>query len=195
MFLFHFQQPAYIPQEMCIRDSPITIPGIVFVTSAIPLIQVLSLLSIPVSYTHLDVYKRQGEPHYENEVLQLCIGSPMKENGEIVGYIVGSYKYDLLNDIISLLILGDTGSACILNEDGKIIADQNLQNIVNEISIYDLYTTDENAAVIKKALAFETGSSLMASNNRNYYIGYAPVPGTNWTLLVNSPQNEFMRGV
>ncbi|MCQ4726103.1 methyl-accepting chemotaxis protein [Anaerotignum faecicola] len=136
-----------------------------------------------------------GEPHYENEVLQLCIGSPMKENGEIVGYIVGSYKYDLLNDIISLLILGDTGSACILNEDGKIIADQNLQNIVNEISIYDLYTTDENAAVIKKALAFETGSSLMASNNRNYYIGYAPVPGTNWALLVNAPQNEFMEPV
>ena len=34
---------------------------------------------------------------------------------------IPSYKYDLLNDIISLLILGDTGSACILNEDGKII--------------------------------------------------------------------------
>ena len=43
--------------------------------------------------------------------------------------MIGSYKYDLLNDVLSMLILGDTGSACIINEKGTIIADQDEKNI------------------------------------------------------------------
>lgn len=64
-----------------------------------------------------------GEPHYDQDVLQLCVGAPLKANDEICGYVIGSYKYDLLNDVLSMLILGDTGSACIINEKGTIIAD------------------------------------------------------------------------
>ena len=30
-------------------------------------------------------------------------------DGEVTGYLVGSYKYDFLNDVLSLLILGNTG--------------------------------------------------------------------------------------
>lgn len=57
-----------------------------------------------------------GEPHYDQDVLQLCVGAPLKANDEVCGYVIGSYKYDLLNDVLSMLILGDTGSACIINE-------------------------------------------------------------------------------
>lgn len=61
-----------------------------------------------------------GEPFYDQDVLQLCVGAPIKSDGETTGYLIGSYKYDLLNDVLSMLILGDTGSACILNEEGVI---------------------------------------------------------------------------
>lgn len=65
-----------------------------------------------------------GEPYYDQELLQLCVGAPLKTDNEITGYLIGSYKYDLLNDVLSLLVLGNTGTARILNENGTIIGDQ-----------------------------------------------------------------------
>lgn len=132
-----------------------------------------------------------GEPYYSNDILQLCVGAPLKENNEVVGYLIGSYKYDLLNDVLSMLILGNTGSASILNQNGKIIGDRNLNNIAKGQTIYALYP-DNNESIYKKILSFQTGSSIIKLNNRNHYIGYAPIPGTNWALFIYAPQKEFM---
>ena len=136
-----------------------------------------------------------GEPYYDNGLAQLCIGSPLTLNGEVTGYLIGSYKYDLLNDVLSMLVLGETGSACILNKDGTIIGDRNLQNMMEQKNIYDLYPSSRNRAVYDKILAYQTGSAIMRLNHRKHYVGYAPIPGTNWALLINAPQIEFMDSV
>lgn len=136
-----------------------------------------------------------GEPYCENDVLQLCVGSPLKSDNEVTGYLIGSYKYDLLNDVLSMLILGNTGSACILNEDGIIIGDRNFQNIIDQKAIYDLYPSSGNAKVFDKVLAFQTSSDLITMNHAKNYVGYAPIPGTNWALMVYAPRIEFMGSV
>lgn len=133
-----------------------------------------------------------GEPYYEHEQLQLCVGVPLTAGDETTEYLIGSYKYDLLNDVLSMLILGDTGSACILNENGLIIGDRNQQNIIDKKNIYDLYSSSQNEEIIHKALSYQTGSALMRMNHVKNYVGYAPIPGTNWALLINAPQREFM---
>lgn len=133
-----------------------------------------------------------GEPYEEDGVLQLCVGTALKNEDTVTGYLVGSYKYDLLNDVLSLLILGDTGSACILNSDGIIIGDSDKHQIIKAQNIYDLYPSDKNAKAFDKALSFQTGSALIRMEHKNHYVGYAPIPGTNWALLVNVPQREYM---
>lgn len=133
-----------------------------------------------------------GEPHYDQDVLQLCVGSPLKKGDEVSGYIIGSYKYDLLNDILSMVILGDTGSARILNEEGIIIADQNLENIAKEQNIYEQNSSDKNKKIYDKILSYQTGSTTMSLDHKKYYVGYTPIPGTNWVLLVDAPRQEFM---
>lgn len=136
-----------------------------------------------------------GEPYYENNILQLCVGSPLKNNDEVIGYIIGSYKYDLLNDVLSMLILGNTGSACIVNQSGTIIGDRNFQNIIEKKNIYDLYPSSKNKQVFDKVLSFQTDSALLTLNHTKHYAGYAPIPGTNWALMVYAPQHEFMNSV
>lgn len=136
-----------------------------------------------------------GEPYYDNGLAQLCIGSPLTLNGEVTGYLIGSYKYDLLNDVLSMLVLGETGSACILNQDGVIIGDRNLQNMIEQKNVYDLHPSSRNRAIYDKILAFQTGSAVMRLNHQKQYVGYAPIPGTNWALLINAPQIEFMDSV
>lgn len=133
-----------------------------------------------------------GEPYYDNGLLQLCVGAPIEKNDEIIGYLVGSYKYDLLNDVLSMLILGDTGSACIINEEGLIIGDRNTQNIIDQQNIYDLYSSSRNKTVFDKMLSNQTGSASLRFGRTKNYVGYAPIPGTNWSLLVYAPRWEFM---
>ena len=134
-----------------------------------------------------------GEPYYNNTLLQLCVGAPLKnKDGEIKGYLVGSYKYDLIDDVLSQLVLGNTGSACILNEDGDIIGDRNKQNIVEKKNIYKLYPSSANASLFKKITSYQIGSAEMKLGSKHCYTGYSPIPWTNWELFLHVPKNEFM---
>lgn len=136
-----------------------------------------------------------GEPYYEQDILQFCVGIPIKQNDEITGYLIGSYKYDILNDVLSMLILGNTGNAYLLDQEGQIIGDSHLQNIKYKQNIYQLYPSAKNEEIFHKILSFQTGSDLTRLGYTNHYIGYAPIPGTNWALLIKAPQREFMRPV
>lgn len=131
-----------------------------------------------------------GEPYDSNDILQFCVGTPFKSGDEVIGYLIGSYKYDVLNDVLSMLIVGSTGSACILNEDGTVIGDRNTENIKEQKSIYDITSNAQETCA--DILAYQTGSELTKINGQRSYIGYAPIPGTNWSLMIHAPQIEFM---
>lgn len=133
-----------------------------------------------------------GEPYEDEGVIQLVVAAPMKDADGVSGYLVGSYKYDLLNDVMSLLILGNTGSACIVNEDGLVIGDVRKETIAEGKNIYELYPTSKNREIFDRALACQTGSALMRMKGVKRYVGYAPIPGTNWALLIHVPQWEYM---
>lgn len=133
-----------------------------------------------------------ADPAYYNDILQLCVGSPLKQDDNITGYLVGSYKYDILNDVLSMLILGDTGSACIVNRDFDIIGSLEADQIKNKTNIYDLYSSSKNAAIFDKILDNQTGATTMNLHNVAHFVGYTPIPGTNWVLMIDAPRREFL---
>ncbi len=131
------------------------------------------------------------EPCYENGVWQVLVALPMKKDGENHSYLVGSYKYDLLNDVLSNINIGVTGDSYIINEEGSIIADKNLQNMQKNENIYDLYDSGKNREIFDDMINFQTGSESMRLHGVSHYVAYAPVPGTNWTLIIDAPRREF----
>lgn len=89
-----------------------------------------------------------GEPYCQNEVWQLSIGIPIRDQeGNSFAYLVGSYKYDLLNDVLSNINIGDGGLAYILDEKGNIVADRDLSRMEKQENIYKIYTTKQNKKV------------------------------------------------
>ena len=158
-------------------------------------------LSAPKSISNTQYFSKMtqtenlviGEPYYNNSLLQLCVGAPLKnEDGNVKGYLVGGYKYDLIDDVLSQLVLGNTGSACIINENGDIIGDRNRQNVINCKNIYELYPSKENADKFEKITSFQTGSVEMKLGSKRCYTGYSPISGTNWALFLHAPKGEFM---
>lgn len=133
-----------------------------------------------------------GDPYYENDIVQLCVGAPFKEDDTVTGYLIGSYKYDVLNDVLSLLILGNTGSSLLLNEEGMVIGDLDLQNIIDKKTYQDVFPTAKTNRLWEDILSDQTGSALMKLDEYRYYVGYTPIPGTNWTLFIHAPQREFL---
>lgn len=134
-----------------------------------------------------------GEPYSSNDIWQLSVGIPLKKGEENYAYLIGSYKYDLLNDVLSNINIGIRGSAYIINEDGTIIADKDLENMKEHPSVYDLYGSKKNDAIFDAMTHFETGSELMTLHHLKHYVAYSPVAGTNWTLIVDAPRNDFMK--
>ncbi|MGN0367041.1 MAG: methyl-accepting chemotaxis protein [Suilimivivens sp.] len=134
-----------------------------------------------------------GEPYYEQNVMQLCVGAPLKNGDEITGYLIGSYKYDVLNDVLSLLILGETGTAHIINEEGIIVGDSDLEIAKSGTSIYDFSSSKKSRESFEDILDHETGSGLIKLHKMSHYIGYAPIPGTNFSLMIDVPQREYMK--
>lgn len=133
------------------------------------------------------------EPRYENEIWQLWVALPMTREGEVESYLVGSYKYDLLHDVLSNINVGVTGSACMINEEGMIIADKDLDHMQKHENVYELYGSGKNKEIFDDMINSQTGSESMKLHGIRHYVAYSPVPGTNWTLMVDAPRREFQR--
>ncbi|MBO5485000.1 MAG: methyl-accepting chemotaxis protein [Lachnospiraceae bacterium] len=134
-----------------------------------------------------------GEPFYASDIWQLAVGIPLKNEEEIYAYLIGSYKYDLLNDVLTNINIGVHGSAYVINEEGTIIADKDLENMEKHPNVYDIYGSKKNNAIFDSMISFQTGSNLMTLHHQKHYAAYSPVSGTNWTLVIDAPRNDFMK--
>lgn len=133
-----------------------------------------------------------GNPEYSNDIWQVCVGAPITDvSGNVSAYLVGSYKYDMLNDVLSNINIGAGGLAYIVDQDGNIIADKNMSDMVEARNLYEMYPTSSTKKIFDAMLDSQSDSGSAFLKARQYYIAYSPVSGTNWTLLIAAPGTDF----
>lgn len=133
-----------------------------------------------------------GEPFSESGISQLAVGMPMQKENEEYIYLIGSYKYDLLNDVLSNINIGANGSAYIVNAEGTVIADREQENMFQEQNLYEMYGSRKNNGIFDALTGFQTGSNTLRMHGQYHYIAFAPVAGTNWALVIDAPNSDFM---
>ena len=121
--------------------------------------------------------------------LELAVGTPLLNNGEIVYYLVGSYKYDVLNDVLSAINISAHNNAYIINKDGQILGNRDTAMIHDKKNIQDIVTSQELRTQI---LSDQLGADTIDSSNGRSLLGYSPIRGTNWNLIITVPHNDFM---
>jgi len=134
-----------------------------------------------------------GSPEHTNGLWQLCVGIPISDDeGTVLSYLIGSYKYDMLNDVLSNINIGARGIAYIVDSEGNIIADKNMSDMRMERSLYDLYASTRNQRIFDDILDFRTDVKSVFLKGVQHYVAYSPIAGTNWTLMIAAPGMDFM---
>lgn len=127
--------------------------------------------------------------------LEVAIGAPvLDDTGKPLYYLVGSYKYDVINDVLSNINISTSGKALIINDHGQIVAAQDQKFINSQKSLTDYFSSnDENESTLsKKMINGEIGSMHLKSNGDKLVVSYAPVRGTHWSIAVYANEKDFM---
>lgn len=132
------------------------------------------------------------DPIITEDYIGIPMGMPIKSEGNTTSYLLGIYKYDMLNDVLNAIHIGKSGMALILNEDGKIVGHPDKEVVRQELNIYDLDKTESAHQIFDRMLTGETGSGEGIFNNQEAYVAFCPVRGTRWSFAVQVPKTDYM---
>lgn len=128
------------------------------------------------------------------------ISSPIRDEfGASIGVLVGYYDISHLTNMISNISYGETGYAFILNQNGTIIAhpefelvlaqDNAINNAQNDPSLASL------ARVKEQMITGENGYGEYTYDDTSKVVGYAPIPGTTWSVGITTDKDEVLAGL
>ena len=121
--------------------------------------------------------------------LGVMMGMPVKENGETVLYMMGVYKYDLLNDVISSINLGKNGMAYMVNREGIVTGHPNQSLVLNQSSLAQFSGGNGNA--VQRVTTGETGAAEFPVNGEKMLVAFSPIRGTQWSLVIQIPKSDY----
>ncbi len=108
--------------------------------------------------------------------------------GEFAGIIRGSSPLSDLTAPARQAKVGELGFVMVLDERAQVLAYPDQNRILKPASGDD----DESRKLLSAVVAHSTGFGRARILGVDGYVAYAPVPETNWSLLVTLPYDEFV---
>ena len=121
--------------------------------------------------------------------LGITMGMPVKENGQTSLYVVGVYKYDTLNDVISSINLGKNGMAYMVNQEGVITGHPDQSLALNKKTLYQIESGNEQA--LSHVTTGETGGTEFSEDGKQMLVAFSPIRGTQWYLVIQVPKSDY----
>ncbi|WP_243135725.1 methyl-accepting chemotaxis protein [Acetobacterium tundrae] len=122
--------------------------------------------------------------------------APIKSNGQVVGLLVGRRDPTFLKDITNALGDGIEKYGLVINSDGELMAYPDDQVIMNQTNVFD--DIDKNGPFkdfgqsLKDLGTRQTGMLSYQHNGETKIAATAPIPGTNWTLIITENQTNVL---
>lgn len=129
----------------------------------------------------------------------LKVAVPIREDKGVVGVLVGRIVATQLSNITNDVTFGRTGYAFMVSANGTYIAHPEFSYVLQQVNVIKDAEEDPSlqslAKQIKVMTAKEKGFGEYSINESSAYVGFAPVPGTNWSLGVTAPKDEVLVGL
>ena len=125
--------------------------------------------------------------------LEIVIATPVPMAHGKPSYLVGSYEYDILNDILGNINISSGSTAYIINKDGKFMAHRNTDLVRFEDSIFAYDSPNPGADDIFSVISNgEIGSARLGYGGDERFFSFAPIHGTRWSLIIEVPRSDYM---
>jgi signal transduction histidine kinase/CheY-like chemotaxis protein len=125
-------------------------------------------------------------------VMGLPVYSPQRK---IINYLVGSYQYDILNDLLNDLTIGVGSTAFIINEKGEYLAHRDKTKVLTQESILKTFGFGTaQRSMLTQMVQGKTGSAVVQGGEGRLFFCYAPIRGTRWSLAIEAPRDDFTLG-
>lgn len=136
-----------------------------------------------------------------DESVEIVSAVPITETGgKVSGVLVAVNDVAILNDIITRTSFLNSGYGYMIDKEGTVIAHPKVEMVVDGYNPFDEVKKDESlmplVEMVRKMVKGEKGAGEYLWSDGTYKImGYAPVPGTDWSLAVTVPKKDAMGAV
>jgi len=130
--------------------------------------------------------------------LVVMIAAPIKDGNRVVAALVGVMDGNALSGITNNIKIGESGYAYMLDGSGTVIAHPDNELVLNQNNTIKEYEETNNkelealANLEKKMMAGETGIGSYTYEGKSKTMGFAPIPGTDWSIAVVADSDEIM---
>ena len=126
----------------------------------------------------------------------VTLAVPIKDGGgNIKGVLVSAMDAAVLSNKIAGITFAKSGYSYMINNQGIVIAHTNQDLVIEQYCPADSGLNDL-IFHIDKMKAGETGfGEYLWTDGDTKLMGYAPAPGTGWSVAVTAPKSEVMAGI
>ncbi len=136
--------------------------------------------------------------HVTNSVV-IIYATPIKDNGKIVGALIGRRDGNSLSGITNDTGFGEKGYAYIINNEGTLVAHPDGEKVLNQFNPLQEVTEDQSlvslATFFEKILTENTGTNRYVFEGRQLYAGYTSIPDSNWTFVIVGQEDEVLSAI
>ncbi|WP_260858085.1 methyl-accepting chemotaxis protein [Bacillus sp. FJAT-22090] len=131
------------------------------------------------------------EPYMDEVFGKMILSAmkPIKEGGNTVGIVAIDIFLDELPQLMQSYKMGENGYSFLLSHDGTVLYHPNSELILEQ-KLQSL--SGEIGNVGQKMVEGKKGLELTQVNGELEYIGYSPVPTTNWSVGTSIKQDEAL---
>ncbi len=140
------------------------------------------------------------EPYLSNGEMIIQTAAPIKDpEGQIIGVLSGVVDGNALSKIIENIKVGETGYAYILNKESTIIGHPDISLVKEKYNIFEDAEVNPEvkklAEIAEMAIKGETGAGEYYFRGKDKYGSYAPVKGTDWSVMLTQEKDELFSGI
>jgi sigma-B regulation protein RsbU (phosphoserine phosphatase) len=142
------------------------------------------------------------EPYYDEgggNALIATYSVPIRRGGTFLGVVTCDISLEWLTDLLQRIPLGGSGYAFLISRAGSVIAHPDRDYIMNEtlFSLAEAWKDEPLRALGRRMVRGERDFVPYRSvhEGKDYWLGFAPVPATGWSLGVMVPREALMATV
>ncbi|MDF2844618.1 MAG: methyl-accepting chemotaxis sensory transducer with Cache sensor [Herbinix sp.] len=124
---------------------------------------------------------------------------PIKVGGKIDSVLLAVRSGNEFSTLVNDISFGKTGKAFMVNENGDMIAHENLSLVYDKVNYISIAEQDKSLRKLADLLtlmkAGKGGAGDYTYNGIKKYAGYAPIGATGWSIVLSGDSSDMLSGL